>query len=115
MIGTFDNIRIIDQTATTSSPLADMGNQGRKSDGRAFHPFRRLPAGDISVPYFNNSRSQKPVALYLEAPAGREALPKLAATDVFVQNFGLGVIETPRRPYVWPVFTNVFVDRRRTF
>ena len=58
MAGILHALRIIDPTAMTSSPLANMGNQGRKSDRRAFHPFRRLPAGDMSVSYLNNSRNK---------------------------------------------------------
>jgi hypothetical protein len=52
----FDSIRIIDPTARTFGPLAIMGNQGQQSGRRAFHPFRRLPAGDISVWYLDNNR-----------------------------------------------------------
>ena len=37
--------------------------------------------------------NEKPVAMFLKASAGREALLKLSAADVFVQNFRPGVIE----------------------
>ncbi len=61
MTAPFDSIRIIDPTARTFGPLAIMGNQGQQSGRRAFHPFRRLPAGDISVWSLDNNRYKEPV------------------------------------------------------
>ncbi|MGK2964729.1 MAG: CaiB/BaiF CoA transferase family protein [Tepidiformaceae bacterium] len=95
-----DGIRILDMTqyeAGTSCTqiLAWLGADvvkieppGRGDPGRGFQP------GRVAQYFLNYNSNKRSVVLDLEAPEGRDLLLKLAPHfDVFVENYGPGVIE----------------------
>ncbi len=93
MTGPLNGIRIVDLSAVLMGPyatqtLGDMGADVIKveaPDGditRQIGPMRNPGMGPV---YMNANRSKRSIVLNLKAPAGREALLRLAGeADVFV-------------------------------
>jgi formyl-CoA transferase len=96
-----DGMRILDMTqyeagTSCTQALAWMGADVVKIERPgAGDPGRGVARGTDNSPYFINWNSNKrSVALDLEQPEGRALLLKMAANyDVFVENYGPGVIE----------------------
>jgi crotonobetainyl-CoA:carnitine CoA-transferase CaiB-like acyl-CoA transferase len=102
MAGPLEGYRIVDLTTMISGPLATMmlGDQGAdvikvEMPGRGDH-VRSYGnrSGGLSASFLNNNRSKRSIAINLKEAKGREILERLVTgADVFVQNFGPGVVE----------------------
>jgi crotonobetainyl-CoA:carnitine CoA-transferase CaiB-like acyl-CoA transferase len=102
MPGPLHGYRVVDLTSNVSGPLATMilADQGadvikiEAPDGGDHTRAGGNRRGGFSAGFLNNNRNKRSIVLDLKAPAGKEALMRLAATaDVFVQNFRPGVAE----------------------
>ena len=95
-----DGMRILDMTQYEAGPsctqaLAWMGADVVKVEAPGLGDPGRWTAGLEDAPYFWNwNANKRSIALDLTKPEGRELLLELAPRfDVFVENYGPGVIE----------------------
>ena len=102
MEGPLVGYRILDLTSNITGPLATMilGDQGAdvikvEKPGSGDHVRAAgRKANGLSVPFLNNNRNKRSIAIDLKTNIGRELVLKLAVeADVFVQNFRSGVVE----------------------
>src|SRR4051794_27501986 len=95
-----DGLRILDMTqyeagTSCTQALAWFGADVVKVEPLTGDPGRRTQAGAGNSPYFVNWNSNKrSIVLDLSTPRGRELLLEMAPHyDVFVENYGPGVVE----------------------
>ncbi len=95
-----DGMRILDMTqweagTSCTQALAWLGADVVKIEPRRGDPGRRIPpAADDSGYFLNWNSNKRSVAIDLDKPEGRQLLLQLVPNfDVFVENYGPGVVE----------------------